>query len=311
MFGRDFDLEKEARQLVVNALGNDEFGRNAGDMILHGTARKGFGIPAVMDMLGGTVGIDVPMPTFDRSRAISGGTLLPVELGKLFGAPTQSQDKVIADQVQKASGALFGAGFNIYKALTSTQYAWDDAKRYERAVPRALASVSKAYRVGTEGQERSATGSTVVRYDVRDTEQLMEVIGIAAGYVPARQSLQWDRILASQDAVKLWHIRREGLMKQYGNAVLGGDPKEIPRVRDAIVQFNRGLPPEARGQAITGESIQKSVAMKARNRAAQEGELSLNPRDAPIMRKVQQLYPESQSKGPRRVPKDLIPSPNE
>lgn len=308
LFGRDFNLEKEARQLVVNTLGNDEFGRNAGDMILHGTARKGFGIPAAMDMLGGTVGIDVPMPTFDRSRAISGGTLLPVELGKLFGPPTQSQDKIIADQAQKASGALFGAGFNIYKALTSTQYDWSDAKRWERAVPRALASVSKSYRVGTEGKERSATGSTVVRYDVRDTEQLMEVLGIAAGYVPARQSLQWDRILASQDAVKLWHIRREGLMKQFGNAVLGGDPKEIPRARDAIVAFNKSLPPEARGQAITSDSISKSVRMKARNRAAQEGELSLRKGDIPIMRKVQQLYPESRASGPRPVPKDLLPS---
>lgn len=302
MFGKDFDLEKEARHLIIQMLGEDENGRVAADLILHGTARQGYGIPAFMDMLGGTVGIDVPMPTFDRSKAISAGTLLPVELGKMFGPPVQDQDAVISAQAQKASGAVFGAGFNVYKALTNNRLSWDDSKRWERAVPRALGSLAKAYRVGTEGRERTGTGSTLVKYDVRDTEQLMEVIGMAMGYTPYRQALQWDRVMAGQEVVKLWDIRRTGLMKQFGNAVMGKDEKEIERVKGAIKEFNSSLPQEARGKAITSDTLRQSVGTQARTRAAQEAESSVKKSDIPILREVQKLYPESRATSIRRVP---------
>lgn len=307
MFGKDFDLDREARRMIIQLTGEDEFGRNAADMILHGIARQGYGIPAFMDMLGGTVGVDIPMPTFDRSAALSAGTLLPVELGKLFGPPTQSQDAVIAGQAQKASGAVFGAGFNIFKALTNQKIDASDTKRWERAVPRALGSLAKAYRVGTEGRERTSTGSTLVNYDVRDTEQLMEVIGMAMGYTPYRQSLQWNRIMAGQEVVKLWDIRRTGLMKQMGNAVLGKDQKEIDRVRGAIKEFNANLPVEARGKAISSDVLRQSIGTQARTRAAQEAESSVKKSDIPILREVQKLYPQSQATSVRRVPKSQVP----
>lgn len=305
MFGKDFDLEQEARRMVIQLLGDDEYGRNAGDMVLHGVARKGYGIPAVMDMLGGTVGVDIPMPVFDRSKAISAGTLLPVELGKIFGPPTLSQDAIISGQAQKASGAVFGAGFNVYKALTNTKVSWSDSKRWERAVPRAIGSLAKAYRVGTEGRERNSAGATVVNYDVRDTQQLAEVIGIGMGYSPYRQSLQWDRIMAGQEATKLWDVKRQVLMKQMGNAVLGHDQKEVDKMRGAIQNFNKDLPVEARAKAISGDTLRQSVGSQARSRQAQEAELSVKKSDIPILREVQKLYPASQATAVRRVPRSL------
>lgn len=305
MFGKDFDLEKEARRFIIQLLGEDETGRVAADMVMHGIARQGYGIPSFMDMIGGSIGVDIPMPKFDRSASISAGTLLPVELGKLFGPPTQDQDAVISNQAQKASGAVFGAGFNVYKALTNAKVDWKDSKRWERAVPRAIGNLAKSYRVGTEGRERTGTGSTLVKYDVRDTQQLMEVIGMGMGYTPYRQSLQWNRIMAGQEAVKLWDIRRTGLMKQMGNAVLGKDEKEIATMREAILKFNSSLPPEARGKAISGDTLRQSIGTQARSRAAQEAESSVKKSDIPILREVQKLYPESQATSVRRVPKAL------
>jgi hypothetical protein len=302
LFGKDFDLEKEARRWMLELVGKDENGRDVADIVLNGIARRGFGIPAFMDMLGGTVGVDVPMPTFDRSRAISAGTLLPVELGKLFGPPLQNPDEVISAQAQKASGAVFGAGFNIYKALTNSKLSWQDSKRWEKAVPRSLGSLAHAYRVGREGRERTNTGSTLVQYDVRDTEQLMEVLGIAAGYSPFRTSLQWDRVMAGRDAVKLWDIRREGLMKQMGNAVMGKDEKEQERVKGAIREFNSGLPDHARGKAITSDVLRQSIGTQARSRAAREAESSVRRSDIPILEEVQKLYPDSRAVSVRKVP---------
>jgi hypothetical protein len=298
MFGKDWDVEKEARKFVLELIGKDERGRELTDMIMHGVARKGFGIPQLMDMMGGTVGVDIPMPTFDRSRAVGMGLMLPVDLAKLFGPQTNPND-AIATEAQRASGAVFGLGFNIYRALTDAQLDMDDFKRWEKAMPRALQGVSKAYRAYSEGGERSRTGAQVVKYDVNDTEQMMEIFGMAAGYTPLRQSLTWDRIIAGTDAVKYWDIRRNGMMRQYDAA--RNDPIERESVMQSIRKFNESLPPEARGKVITSEALKKSMETRARARAAREAGSSVRKSDVPILRKVQELYPDA-NVTVRRVP---------
>ena len=94
-------------------------------------------------------------------------------------------------------------------------------------------------------------------------------------------------------------------MKQMGNAVLGKDPKEIDTMREAIKKFNAGLPVEARGKAISGDTLRQSIGTQARSRAAQEAESSVKKSDIPILREVQKLYPASQATSVRRVPKSL------
>lgn len=293
MFGKDFKLSHEVRKWILEMSTTKETGDDVAELFLHGMARKGYGIPWLMDMVGGTVGVDVPFPTFDRSKAISSGTILPVELGKLFGPPTQKPGDIIAGQVQKASGAVFGLGFSVYKALTNTQLNWNDAKRWEGMIPRAGASVSKAYRAWTEGGSRTNTGSQIVKYDVRDTEQMMEVIGMGMGYTPLRQNYEWEKALAKMDATKFWDIQREGLMRQFGNAVIGKDKEERARTLEAIRSFNKGLPPEARGKAITSDSLTKSVENRAQDRALQERGLPKREADVPIFRQEDKIYPRS------------------
>lgn len=296
-FGKDFDLEKETRKFVVDFLGNDEDARQRADTVLHGAARKGFGIPQMLDMLGGTVGVDVPMPTFDRSRAVGMGLLLPVDLGKLFGPPTNSNaaDSAIASEAQRASGAVFGTGFNIYKALTDMQLDWSDPKRWEKAVPRSVANVSKAYRAFTEGRERNRKDGTVINYDVNDTEQLMEIVGLAAGYTPYRQALEWDRVIAGQEAIKYWDIRRSGILTQYSRAMNTKDPEQLNSMREAVRKFNADLPQYAKSKTITADSLRRSMEARQRARSAQEAGSSVRKTDIPILREIQRMYPESQA----------------
>lgn len=301
-FGKDFDLEKEARKFVLDLIGQDEKGKELTDTIMHGLARRGFGIPHLMDLLGGTVGYDVPMPTFDRSRSVSMGLMLPVDLGKLFGPQGRGGvEQAISSEAQRASGAAFGFGFNMYKFLTDTQLSWQDPKWWERVMPRAAAGVSKSYRAMTEGGERTRTGAFNVRYDMNDPEQMFEAIGMALGYTPLRQSLAWDRAIAGMDAVKGWDIKREGLMRQFDAAYRGGVTAEIDSVKGAIQKYNESLPDEARGKAITSDSLQKSMAARARARAAREEGLSVRKSDIPILLEVQRLYPDAKVTGTRRV----------
>ena len=80
-FGKDFDIEREAREYIIANTSLDP------DLLLNGTGRYGFGIPAAMDMLGGTVGLDIPVPTLDRSRAMGLGVFFHFRLRRLQGLP--------------------------------------------------------------------------------------------------------------------------------------------------------------------------------------------------------------------------------
>ena len=77
-FALQDDLEDLARQFAVDVLG----GKISPDMLLHGASAKGFGIPALADMLGHSVGVaHLPIPVTDLHSSISMGNILPFEPG--------------------------------------------------------------------------------------------------------------------------------------------------------------------------------------------------------------------------------------
>lgn len=307
IFGKDFDIENEARKLVLD-LSNEKI---PPDLLLHGMARRGFGIPTILDMLGNTVGrgdfettfqrflqgrtpegktAAVPAPMLDRSRAVGQGRILPVELGKMFG-PTKDNRSVIADQAQNAAGAAFGVGFNIYKAMTDTQLSAGDMKRWERAVPRFMASASRSYRAFSEGRERNRSGSTTVNYNIKDTEQMMEALALLGGYNNVRNSSYWDRVMAEREAISFWNLRKTGLLKQYYEAT--GNEAQRKQVWGAIQKYNSDLPKEAADMKIKQETIDRSMKARERNRAAQESGEAVQKSTRGLQKSIQRLYPES------------------
>lgn len=314
-FGKDFDIEKELRKAIMDYT-ESEVGA---DLALHGFARKGFGVPAILDFMGSlytgkpgrgltsnTPGVNVSAPVIDMSRSISMGSVLPAEFGKMI-APGEKPASVIGDQTQKASGAAFSVAFNMYKAM------WDprglsDTKRWEKAVPRALAMTSRAFRAYDEGRERATQGgpnsaATVVNYDVgsasqiRDTEHLMEILAIGMGFQTERVSSRWDRMMAQYETTSFYDLRRKGLLSQFYEAYKGGNDEEAETMRFLIRQFNDGLPDYARGFAISPETMVRSV--KARDRALDATESGIPTRKAaqPIGTYLDELYPS--------VPKDM------
>ena len=85
-----------------------------------------------------------------------------------------------------------------------------------------IGGVSKAFRTYTEGWERGAGGvlgaPTITNYDPRDTEQLMEIIGLGLGYNNLRTAAAWDRIIAQQEHTAFIDMTRKGLMEQMNEA---------------------------------------------------------------------------------------------
>jgi hypothetical protein len=279
---------------------------------LGGLARRGMGGPALLDFVGSlatgrpgrgftnlpegmgpTPGQNVPFPQFDLSKMLSPGPLLPVT-GKVLN-PAIS-DREMLSETQRAGGAVFSAFFNITKAILDNQLAATDPKRWERAVPRILAGQSKTFRTYTEGRERygsKETGSTIVNYDVRDTEQLMEVIGFALGFNNLRQTGKWDYIMAQKDHEAWIKFNRDGLLRQYHEALKGGYEQELDNVKRKVIEFNTGLSDADKGQAIKAETIRQSIGGKERERRARELGVPIQRGKVLGARETQSLYPEA------------------
>jgi len=313
LFGKDFDLEREARKYILQFSN----GQVDPDLVLHGFARRGMGIPALLDLAGsfatGTPGRgldaprhiggvprgfanNIPFPVLDRSRALGMGQLSPVDIGAMM-TPTQDLNKTISDQTQKASGAVFSVGFNIYKAIMDQHNEWSDWKRWERAVPRMIGDVSKSWRAYSEGRERSkggpAGGSTIVNYDPNDTEQMMEILAMSAGYQPLRVQARWDNILAKVEVEKFYDLQRDTLLEQLYEARSGHRKEEIDDVVKSIRQFNEQLPEEARGKKITSDTATKSIQTRERAKVSREAGVPTQKANVPISRAIDKLYPES------------------
>jgi hypothetical protein len=305
-FGKDFNIDHEARKYIIALLG-EENGDTAADLMLHGIAKRGFGIHALGDMLAPTIGINNPIPTFDRSKAVAFGSMAPIEFDKLLGPPLQSTDKAIAEQGGKASGAVFGVGFTAYSALRDSQLDWRDMKKWEALMPRAMRNVSMAVRGWTSGGERTKSGGNIIEYDVRDPQGAAEVIGMGLGYSPYRKNYEWEKAIAKHDAAKMIDIQRTQILGQWSNAALGKDPEEKSRMNEAVRNFNRGLEGPERAKAITSESLEKSVEKKATDRALQAKGLSPKTSDIPIYRDVGKTMFPGENRTLRKVPSSQTP----
>jgi hypothetical protein len=320
LFGKDFDIQDEVRKFVIDVLdGGGEVQRPGDimgskgirpDILLHGLSRVGYGIPAVMDMLGSIAGMGhVPMPVVDRHANIGMGNILPFEPGPTLapqitgpGAGGNAVEGQAFRQIQRASGAMFGLGFAVYKALESAPNAYPDWKRWEGVIPTALRNAAQAFRYYQEGKARNAQGAALVRFDPSEPEHMAEIIGQALGYRPERLSAAWDRRTAERESEAFWDVRKQQLMQNAWVAKSSGDSQVYASALEGIRKFNKDLPAEARAKAITAEALATSFKNRTSATAKTEVGLPQARQNIPLARSTQRLYPEVKPAGRRDYP---------
>lgn len=320
LFGKDFDIQDEVRAFVTDVLnGGGEVQRPGDimgskgirpDILLHGLSRVGYGIPAMMDMLGSIAGLGhIPMPVVDRHQNIGMGNVLPFEPGPLFapqitgpGAGGQAVEGQAFRQTQRAAGAMFGLGFAVYKALESAPNPYPDWKRWEGVIPTAVRNAAQAFRFYQQGQARNAQGAALVRFDPSEPEQMAEIMAQAIGYRPERLSAAWDRRTAEREAEAFWDVRKQQLMQNAWAAKTSGDPQVYNRALEAIRKFNVDLPVDAKAKAITGEALATSFKSRAQAMAKTEVGIPQAKQNIPLARSVQRLYPEGKPAGRQKYP---------
>lgn len=281
LLGKDFDIERATREFVVDIMGEDSI---SPDLILHGISRVGFGIPAAADLMG------IPFPKFDLSASVSMGRIIPGL--EEFSAPSRSFDATFSRVATSAAGAAFGIGINAFKFLADDQLEWNDPKRWERAMPRAMKNLSKGIRFLEEGRERTRTGATVLEFDASDPDQLAEIVGQSLGFTPTRMSRFWDRKRMEQEAIAFWAIRRGMLLRQWDQAIVSKDRKIIATQLAAIKRYNNEVATPL-GLRITSRQLRQSQRERARQRRLFEAGLPTSKREIGLTREIQRLHPET------------------
>ncbi len=301
-FGKDWDVEREARQLAHDHL-TAEFGKYAPDYFARGLASRGYGMPDLLDMLGEWSGMGpLPMPVIDRSKNVGLGPILPVDVGTLLG-PGGSKDpgQAFADNSSRVAGIWGGFAYNLYKAMTDGQHSATDFQRWAKLMPSGIGSMVKAVRTGMAGGVLNSKGNMAVKFDPQDPEQLNELVAMGMGYNPARVSNYWDKTIATAEAQAYWDMSRSTLLTQAWSAKQGGDNDEWQRTLGAIRKFNETLPPEVKAKAITRDTIEKSFKARARAKQTEEAGLPMQKSNMPLAQDISKLYPgASQTTTPER-----------
>lgn len=160
-------------------------------------------------------------------------------------------------------------------------------------MPAALRNSSQAFRFFQEGKARNSQGASVVRFDPNEPEHMYEILAKAAGYNPERLTAAWDRRTAEREAEAFWDLRRTYLLQSAWSAKQSTDPGVYQSTLEAIRKFNKDLPDEARGKAITGDALRQSFESRAKATAKTEGGIPQARGNIPLARSVQKLYPEA------------------
>lgn len=278
-FGKDFNLKRGARELVISMFGD----KIPPDLILHGGARYGFGAHAIAEMAHAPF-----IPEVDLSSSIGIGRMLPVDFAKL-GQPGMKPADMLATEAETVAGAAYGIPISMFKAIMASEYDVKDFKRWEGAMPAALRNSARAWRYYQEGSERTKSGAATLGFDGDDPEQLGEIIGLALGFRPTRQTQQYDRVAAEREIDQYWLTQKEMLMRQaYRDRFIYKDDEAYTETLKQIREFNlRAIAPKYK---ITGDSLITSFKRRRASTMKIENGGSTPPQ---VKSMVDRLYPET------------------
>ena len=291
LFGKDFNLERYARSIVVDMIGETEPGgepKIAPDLILHGTSRYSYGIPWLM----GQVGVDW-LPNVDRSKSIAINRVMPMGGLTSLLRPSADVNQSIYQATQDVAGAAFGPGLALYKALSQSDLSLFDLRNWQAAMPKAARSVTEGVRNLYNGGQIDRKGTMQVPYDRNDPQQVAELIATMLGYQPTRKSQFYDRQSAIYEVDQYWSTRRSQLLQDaFVDRFDTDDPEAWADAQQAIRQFNTAASQVDKKYIITTDTIKRSFQAKQKRR--RDMEKGTPPGVSPgAAQTVGRLYPEA------------------
>ncbi len=300
------DLEKKAREWIIDLTN----GTVDPDLVLHGFARRGWGVAHILDMMGSLAtgkpgrGLEaphqdedgnkiggyqnIPAAVLDRSKAVSPGGVVPIDFGVFGPEGAADTNRAIAQSAQKASGAAFSVAFNLYKAAMNIDQ--PGVKRWELVMPRMMASASAAIRSAVAGQDTGKGGEMSLGYNMRDPEEVMELIAMGLGYQPLRKQLHWDSIMAQSEINKFYEMSGKSLKQKYFNAMQDGRDENLEAAYSAIEDFDNKLPDWASGYRVM-PGLRASIKQRQKEVQSRETGIPLKRSQLGVAEYVHKIYP--------------------
>lgn len=217
------------------------------DLWMYGlSSRGGLGPLHILDLLG------APIPQTDVQGSTGLGRPIP-GLEELMGRARSPEERLgrFAVDVLGPVAAIF---HNMMKAAGDTNP--DTWKRFERVLPSAFRSISKATRITSRGGESFRRGGSVIDYDPSNMEHNTEMIAQFFGFTPARLNDRY-RLRAHQEDHRAYYMTWRQLLLEALNYSKQTNDREGRRdAEDAIKRYNRSIPD--RRLRITGKTKSRS-----------------------------------------------------
>ena len=156
--------------------------------------------------------------------------------------------------------------FTMWKGLATDEM--DEWRQMEKLLPKYAASASKALRWATKGEETGYRGEQVLEFDPHDPEQLVEILGAAAGAQPRRLAAKREESWAKKEAAQFYIARRTLLMRQFWEAFDAKDREARADVMTAIREYNREVP--FREMGISANELMQSVKNRVKSQRKAE-----------------------------------------
>lgn len=229
-----FDSRQEMRKFA------QELGMNP-DLMMHGAARYGFGLPWLAEQAGGD------MPNFDLSGSIS------------LGRPTPFSGLLAADGYKEqleAGARVAGAAAAIPLSIWSVMA--DDnpltMKSAEKLLPKFMGNGLRAYSYATEGEHRNNQAATVAEFK----DDKMIAAALAAAGVPLTEVTRSNEAnRAKYETLRFYQERRKVLLNTLDRALAMSDPAAKKLAMAAIIQYNNEVPFPA--MKLKSKSVNRSL----------------------------------------------------
>jgi len=255
-----------------------EIGANP-DLILHGSSRYMFGIPALADMVG------VPIPNVDMSGSITNGRMIP-GIEPLFGREGEVGQR-LAKGGQELGGAVLSVPINLIRAIGDDNP--DTLRRFEKVMPSIARNFSKAYRYVRDEGDTLPTKAKLTEFDMQDSKHRMEVLLQAMGFAPTRASEAKEEYYMVKEVIQYWELQRRSLLELWDHTRETKDREGLREVKKAVQDFNRTVP--FKGFAISGEDVTRSIRQRIIERKMIEAGVLGGKRGMQVQRDVEKAFP--------------------
>lgn len=184
----------------------------------------------------------------------------------IFRDPLGSKDlPVWAQGVEMLGGPLIGVA-NRWERGISQINDGHVMRGMEQMLPASIGNGMKAIRYGTEGAQ------TLRGDPITGEINPYNVAAQAFGFAPAEYTRQLEESAAKKGIEKAIGEQRTKLLDRYWMAYKNGDSDEVNDIRDDMAKFNDKHP----SVAITGQTIQNSLAQHVRSKAQTQHGVTYN-----------------------------------